>query len=89
MMSQTAEGTGRGAGRGQLWRWAVIKGGRGTVTLPSPAVHKAMRVKVRWVAALLVGIWVVMTVLYLAPLFWTAGQDERVVRIMCYLSVTV
>lgn len=49
--------------------------------------REAMRVKVRWVAALLVGIWVVMTVLYLAPLFWTAGQDERVVRIICYLSV--
>ena len=46
-----------------------------------------MRVKVRWVAALLVGIWVVMTVLYLAPLFWITGQDERVVRIISHLSV--
>ena len=49
--------------------------------------QSAMRVKVRWVAALLVGIWVVMTVLYLAPLFWTIGQDERVVRTICYWFV--
>ena len=51
------------------------------VTQSPPHSCEAMRVKVRWVAALLVGIWVVMTVLYLAPLFWT-GQDERVVGLI-------
>jgi len=39
-----------------------------------------MRVKVRWIAALLVGVWVIVTVLYLAPLFW-AVQEEKVVRV--------
>ena len=39
-----------------------------------------MRVKARWVVTLLVGVWVVVTVLYLAPLFW-AVQEEKVVRV--------